>query len=87
MTSLSELRRQADKIAKNLKAIDRGETVTDDRDGKIAASRIKGEVKFAIIVNDKACVIEMTWASIRDSTEAALSAFVLKQLRDTETTH
>lgn len=71
-----------------LKAIDRGERVADDPGGRISASRAKGVVKFAVLMDDKSLVIEMSWATISATSEAGLSEWILKEMRDSrETSH
>lgn len=79
---LRALKAQADRVAKMLKTIERGGTVAEDRGGKIAASLAVGIVKFAIVMDDKILTIEMAWKMIRESSEAALSAYVIKLMRE-----
>lgn len=79
---LRVLKAQADRIAQTLKAAERGEiTPAQDPTGKIAASRGKESVKFAVAMDDKLFTIEMPWETIRSSSEAGLAEFVLKEMR------
>lgn len=79
---LSRLRAQADSIARQLKAAERGDKIAEDKDGKLAASLATGAVKFAVVMDDKVLSISMAWASIRDSTEAGLSEYIMRYMRD-----
>lgn len=79
---LRVLKAQADTIAKTVKAVERGETPMEDRGGKIAASRTRDSVKFGVVMDDKILTIEMTWATIRETSEAGISEYVLKQMRE-----
>lgn len=73
---LRELRRQADLIAQKLKAAERGEiTVKDD-------ARNKESIKVGVVMDDKILQIEMPWELIRSSSEAGISEFVLKHMRE-----
>lgn len=83
---LRVLKEQADKIAAMVKAIDRGEPVAGDPQGKVAASRAKGVFTFGVVMDDKFLKIEMTWATIRATSEVALSEWILKQMRDSRDT-
>jgi len=82
---LSAITAQADKIAKRIKAIDRGEPF-DDPSGKIAESIAAGFFKFAVIMDDKLISITMQWSTIHDTSEAALSAFIVKHMRNARET-
>lgn len=82
---LRVLKAQADKIARIVKAIERGEEVMEDVGGKIAASRASGFTQFAIAMDDKVILIEMSWRKIAASSEAAISAMVLKEMREERT--
>ena len=79
---LRVLKAQSDNIAKIIKAVERGENPIEDRGGKIAASRQKDSVKVGIVMDDKVITIEITWAMIRQTSEVALSEFILKQMRE-----
>lgn len=57
------LKAQADKVARMLKATERGEKVVEDVGGKIAASLAAGTVRFAVAMDDKLLTIDMTWAT------------------------
>lgn len=78
---LRVLKAQADKIAKTVKAIERGENPVEDVGGKLAAARHRDSVKFAVVQDGKVITIDMAWATIRGFGEVALSEFILKQMR------
>lgn len=86
-TSKSPFRRikaQADNMARILKAIERGERVAEDRAGKIAAALKRGVVKFGIVMDDKIITVEMPTAVIRETTESAISEYIVKHMRGTQ---
>ena len=80
-STLRALKAQADKIAATIKAAERGEKVDVRFAEKIVAARSKESFKTGIVMDDKIITIEMTWATIRSSSEAALSEYILKQMR------
>ena len=80
---LRVLKAQADKIAQTLKAAERGENIASDPFGKIAASIERGHFKTGIVMDDKLITIEMPWSMIRETSEVALSTYILKQMRET----
>lgn len=85
---LSKLKAQADRTAQLLKAFDRGEQIPHQFGEKLRAARGKPSVKFAIAMDDKLISIEMTWATIRATSEVGLAEYMLKQMRgDRATTH
>ena len=63
-------------MAASLKAADRGETIASDPAGKIAAARQKNSITFAVVIK-----IEMSWATIRATSEVGIAEFILKQMR------
>lgn len=79
---LRVLQAQADKIAAALKAAERGETIASDPAGKITAARAKESISVAVVMDDKILKIEMPWAKIRESSEAALAAYIVKHMRE-----
>lgn len=76
------LEAQADKIAQALKAADRGEQIAADLGGKIAAARARESVTFAVVMDDKVLKIEMTWATIRETSEVGIAEYILKHMRE-----
>ena len=78
---LSALTLQADRIAKTLKQIERGETVMEDVGGKIAASRSNPSVTFGVFMDDKIIKIEMRWDVIRETSERGISDFILREMK------
>lgn len=77
---LRELRRQSDLIAQKLKAAERGEIAFKDD------ARNKENVKVGVVMDDKVLQIEISWELVRSSSEAAISEFVLKHMRETRET-
>lgn len=68
---LSKIQAQADKMAAALKSM--------ERDASVA----KGEtINFAIVMDDKVIRIEAAWSMIRATEEAALAAYIVKQMRE-----
>lgn len=80
---LRVLKAQADSIAKTVKAVERGENPIEDRGGKIAASRARGNFKFGVVMDDKVVTIDMTWATVAATSEVGLAEYILKQMRET----
>lgn len=79
---LRVLKAQADKIAKTVKAIERGEKVEgDDPLGKIEASKVRGIFNFAVVMDDKIISLEMAWATISAHSEVGLAEYILKLMR------
>lgn len=77
------LKAQADKIAKALKAAERGEELFADPFSKIAAARReKDNISFAVAMDDKILKIEIPWDLIRDTSESGISEYILKHMRD-----
>lgn len=76
------LKAQADKIAKTVKAISRGENPVEDRGGKLAAARNRDHVKFGVVMDDKVLMIELSWATIRETSEVGIAEYILKQMRE-----
>ena len=76
---LGVLKAQADNIAKMMKQAERGEL--PDPTGEIAKARARPEFKTAVIQDDKIVTIEMTWSQIRETSEVALAAMILKLMR------
>lgn len=79
---LRELRRQADEVARVLKACERGEKSDGTFAEKMKAARDKPSFTFVIFMDDKIIKIEMPWPLIKDSSEAGLSEYVLRQMRE-----
>lgn len=83
---IQELKAQAAQIASMLKKAERGEKVAKDPAGKIAAARKTPSVKFAVFMDDKILNIEMSWAKIRDTTQAGLAEYIVDQMREARDT-
>lgn len=74
---LCELQRQADKVAATLKAASRGEI-----EFKKGAHHKPVVVSFAVVMDDKILKIEMAWDTIRQTSEAGISEFILREMRE-----
>lgn len=79
---LNVLKMQADVIAAKLKAIGRGEPVDGDFAGKVAAARKHGVFKPGIVMDDKVIILEIPFSLIDATGEVALSAYILKLMRE-----
>lgn len=79
---LSALKAQADKIAATLKAAERGEKIDVRFSIKIDAARGKESFKVGIVMDDKIITVEMPWATIRTTSEAGLSEYIVRQMRE-----
>jgi len=77
---LRRLRAQADAMAANLKAWERGELPVDPT-GKIAAARANEAIKFVIAMDDKVLSIELSWITIRDTSEEGISEYIILQMQ------
>ena len=85
---LRKLKAQADEIAARLKAMERGDVGTPDPTGKLTAARAKEVIQFAVVMDDKILSIEMSWETIRSLSEAGISEYILKHMRESrETVH
>ena len=80
---IAKLKNQADNMARMLKAAERGETVANDPAGKIAAARARDTITFAVLMDDKVIKINMAWATIRDTSEPGISAYIVEYMRGT----
>lgn len=80
---LSAIKAQADKIAELLKRAERGEKIDVRFAEKIDAARDKESFKIGILMDDKVITIEMAWATIRSSSEAGLSEYIVGLMRET----
>ena len=79
---LRQLKEQADSIAQKIKAAERGEITLK------AGAEQKDAIKFGVVMDDKILTIEMPRDLIRTSSEAGISEYILKQMRETrEATH
>ena len=79
---LSALKARADKIAATIKAAGRGEKIDVRFAEKIEAARGKESFKVGIVMDDKIITIEMPWATIRATSEAGLSEYIVRQMRE-----
>lgn len=79
---LHVLKAQADWIAAEIKAFERGKRTDAKFAAKLEAARGKDSFKVAISMDDKLLAIEMPWVTIRNTTELELSEFILNQIRE-----
>lgn len=80
---LRVLRAQAKKIAAAIKAAERGEPVPATFAQKLAEARDKETVSVGIIMDDKVVKLDLSWATIRSTSEAGLAEYVLGLMRET----
>lgn len=73
---LRQLKAQADEIAQQIKAAERGEIALK------AGAEQKDAIKFGVVMDDKVITIEMPRELIRVSSEAGLSEYILKHMRE-----
>lgn len=79
---LHVLKLQADQIAAQLKRIADGHNDTPDPAGKLDGARTRSSITFGIVMDDKLIHIEMLWEMIRDTSEAGIAEYILKQMRE-----
>lgn len=84
LSPLRVLKAQADKIAQQIAAAERGEPLPDVRfAAKLREARAKKEsVVVGVVMDDKLLKITLPWATIRDCGEVALSAYILRAMRE-----
>lgn len=80
------LKAQADLMAAKLKATERGDDMASDPSGKIAAARQKESITFGVVMDDKVLKIEMSWATIRATSEVGIAEFILKHMCESRDT-
>jgi hypothetical protein len=74
---LHVLKGQADKIAAALKAAERGDKIDVRFAEKIAAARGRESFKAGIVMDDKIITVEIPWATVRGTSEAELSEYIV----------
>lgn len=79
---LRVLKAQADNMAKMLKKFERGEKIDSPSAEKLEAARSKESIKFSIFMDDKVLVIDMPWVTIKETSQAGLSEYIVKQMRE-----
>lgn len=79
---LSALEAQAGAIAATLKAAECGEKVDVRFADKIKAARTNESFKVGIVMDDKVITLEMPWTLIRVTNQAALSAYIVRQMQE-----
>lgn len=66
---LRVIKAHADRIAKELK--------------NIAGTDVPSAgIRFAVVMDDKTLIIEMSWATIKDTSEAGIAEYILRYMRD-----
>jgi hypothetical protein len=82
---LRVLKAQADIVAQALKAAERRDLIVPGQFGpygaKFTEARDRDQVVFGIAMDDKFLKIEMTWATIKATSEAGISEYILRQMR------
>lgn len=81
---LHTLKAEADQMAVMLKRAENGTLF--DPIGKVAAARTRDSFKFVVAMDDKVLKIEMTWITIRETTEVGLSEYIVGKMRETSNT-
>lgn len=76
------LRLQADKIAATLKAAERGDKIDARFAEKIAEARTRDSFKCGVVMDDKVLILELPWATVRSTSEAGLSEYIVRQMRE-----
>lgn len=81
----AKLQAEAGKIASLLKRFEGGDftSMPVGQAIKLAHARTTGTLSYAIFMDDKIIKIAMPWSVIRDTEEAALAEYVLKQMQET----
>lgn len=79
---VSALKAQASAIAATLKAAERGDKLPVRYAESIEAARARGSFKVAIAMDDKIVTVEIPWATIRETEEAALVEYILNLMRE-----
>jgi len=78
------LRAQAHKIAETLKHAAAGEKIANDPAGRIEASKARGFIDFAIVMDDKILKIEIPWQTINELALPLLCDFIFDQMSETK---
>ncbi len=76
---LAKLKAQADQIATRLKGMVSADPAT--LPDKVRAALDKPAIKFGIVMDDKIITVEMPWATIRETDEAGISAWIVEHMR------
>lgn len=76
------LKAQADQIAATLKAAQRGDKIDVRFAAKIADARTTPSFKVGVVMDDKIITLELSWATIRSTSEAGLAEYILGLMRE-----
>ncbi len=79
---LAMLQIRANKIAAQVKLTATIEKITGPAAAQVAAARERPSVKFATILDDAVINLEMTWAAIRQMSEAELAKLIIARIRE-----
>lgn len=79
---LRVLKAQSDSIAKTIKASERGEAVAPEFAAKLAAARQRDSFIIGVLMDDKILQITIPWSTVKETSEVALSEFILKHMRE-----
>lgn len=82
---LRVLKAQADIVARRLKAAERGERIDTQFAKSIEMARGRSEFKCGIVMDDKVIIVTVPWSIIRESSEVALAAWILKYMKGEST--
>jgi hypothetical protein len=78
------LRRQAETVAETLKKAERGDKFDAKYTARIAEARERGSFSVGIVMDDKVIKLDISWATIHETTEAALVEYILDLMRETK---
>lgn len=79
---LRVLKAQSDSIAKTIKAAERGEPVAPGFAAKLAEAKARDVFVVGVVMDDKFLQITLPWTCIKEYSEAALAAYILKHMRE-----
>lgn len=80
-TPLRQMQARSDDWARKLKAWERGD-VGSDQTGRIAQWRKRATVQVVVPFDDKAVSLEMELQDIAEASEAELSFFIMRSVRE-----
>lgn len=79
---LSVLKAQADHIAMTIKKAERGEPIAPEFAARLAEALNREVFIVGVVMDDKFLKITLPWSTIRESSEVALAAYILKYMRE-----
>lgn len=78
---IAKLRREAEEIARRIKAIERGEVPNVPNVAKLVAARQTPQVTFGIMQDDKLISMTLAWSTIAATGEHALAEMIVHHMR------